>query len=256
MTSLLLLLSLSLVHAGTEFNEMTESGKAFGEIRPLGKPSSFDQGPDGQIVGFYTNGKIIGAAAIPLEGLGLLKLFQPRNRHYASTDLISLLLWTAETISAGFPGGERMQIGDSSAENGGPISGHASHQNGLDVDIAYFRLDHREQDPQAVDGFQESFVKEGQVTENFDTIRNWETIKLVVSTGRVNRIFVDAAIKKAMCLHAESLGEAAEKTETLRRLRVWPQHDDHFHLRLTCPTRSPECVPQEEPPAGSGCESV
>ena len=42
-------------------------------------------------------------------------------------------------------------IGDISRLGGGPLDEHASHQNGLDVDVYYPRLDGREVAPTSVD---------------------------------------------------------------------------------------------------------
>ena len=42
-------------------------------------------------------------------------------------------------------------IGDISRRGGGPLDEHASHQNGLDVDIYYPRLDGREVAPTTVE---------------------------------------------------------------------------------------------------------
>ena len=42
----------------------------------------------------------------------------------------------------------------------------------------------------------------------------------------------------------------------LRRLQPWPDHDDHFHVRLRCPDGSPSCVPSDDLPEGDGCDAV
>jgi hypothetical protein len=60
----------------------------------------------------------------------------------------------------------------------------------------------------------------------------------------VQRIFVNAAIKKALCR------EAGGDRAWLEKVRPWLGHDYHFHVRLHCPPDSPECKPQ--PPAGGG----
>jgi penicillin-insensitive murein endopeptidase len=60
----------------------------------------------------------------------------------------------------------------------------------------------------------------------------------------VQRIFVNPAIKKALCR------EAGSDRAWLEKVRPWWGHDYHFHVRLRCPSDSPECKPQ--PPAGGG----
>lgn len=218
-------------------------------------PRIFDNGPCNQTVGFYsTDGKLTSDNFMPLEGEGYVKLFRPRNRLFATTDMIQVLVYAGENLRKLYPSSERMQIGDISQRGGGEISGHASHRNGLDADIVFLRNNHKEQDPNFLDGFIETFVFKGEVTNNFDVKRNWDLFKVFVSTKRVRRIFVDVAVKMKLCsyvLNFEGLTPLAE--ETLRRLRPLEGHDDHFHIRLTCPKRSPKCDDQEEVPEGPGC---
>ena len=63
----------------------------------------------------------------------------------------------------------------------------------------------------------------------------------------VERIFVNAAIKKAMCR------EAGSDRAWLAKVRPWWGHAEHFHVRLDCPPDSPQCKPQPPVPAGDGC---
>jgi penicillin-insensitive murein endopeptidase len=49
---------------------------------------------------------------------------------------------------------------------------------------------------------------------------------------------------------------AGPAREWLRKVRPWWGHDDHFHVRLSCPPDSPECTPQPALPAGDGCEAL
>jgi penicillin-insensitive murein endopeptidase len=69
-------------------------------------------------------------------------------------------------------------------------------------------------------------------------------IKAAAQDPLVQRIFVNAAIKKALC--REASGDRA----WLEKVRPWWGHDYHFHVRLRCPGDSPECKAQ--PPAGGG----
>lgn len=213
----------------------------------------YSQAPSRQVNGFYSNGSLAQPEVLSLEGIGFLKLHRWRNRAYGSLDLVEILERVAAEMVRLFKDGERLQVGDLSAEKGGLISGHASHQNGLDVDLIFLRVNRFEQDPEKTDGMPELFVVKGEVTPNFDTPRNWELIKTLVGSQRVGRIFVDQAIKDHLCSHALKTGEFQSHSETLRRLRPYPNHDNHLHLRITCPKNSPDCKEQEPPPVGSGC---
>ena len=72
-------------------------------------------------------------------------------------------------------------------------------------------------------------------------------IKMAAENPRVERIFVNAAIKKALCR------DTGHDRSWMSKVRAYWGHDYHFHVRLTCPHDSPECKPQTPPPAGDGC---
>ena len=57
----------------------------------------------------------------------------------------------------------------------------------------------------------------------------------------VQRIFVNAAIKKALCR------EAKGDRSWLSKVRPMYGHDYHFHIRIKCPPGSSECESQPAP---------
>jgi penicillin-insensitive murein endopeptidase len=222
------------------------------EIVEISSDDSF-QGDQEQAKGFYSSGNLLNPNNLPLEGFGFVKLFRPRSRGFGTFDLITLLQETSAQLQLLHPSRDRVQIGDASQEAGGRISGHVSHQNGLDVDVAFLRVDQTEQDPERTDGFREIFVRGGKLTANFDLRRNWDYAKILIGTGRVQRLFVGEVVKKEMCKFVKSVGELTTEAETMRRIRVVAGHTDHYHIRLTCPRNSPNCRAQEEVPATTGC---
>lgn len=215
----------------------------------------FSKEPKGQVVGSYGRGKLHRASSLRAEGPGYVEISYDEDRQHGALRMIDLLEQSAATIARLHPEGERLQIGDISNLAGGRLSGHLSHQNGLDADLIFYRRNHREQRSLENGAFGESFVENGRVTENFDLERNWMLMKLFVSSGRVNRIFLDQAIKKAYCEKARKSGQLGDKLtrETLHRLRHEPAHDDHLHLRLNCPKNSLKCRKQKPLPSGIDC---
>ena len=63
----------------------------------------------------------------------------------------------------------------------------------------------------------------------------------------VQRIFVNAAIKKALCR------EAKGDRSWLSKIRPWFGHDYHFHIRMRCPPGAKECSGQRDQDGGEGC---
>ncbi len=72
-------------------------------------------------------------------------------------------------------------------------------------------------------------------------------IKAAAEDPAVERIFVNAAIKKALCR------EAGSNRGWLAKVRPWRGHDYHFHVRIFCPPDSPQCEPQPPPDSSEGC---
>lgn len=212
--------------------------------------------PEEQALGYYSKGSLVQSSEMDLAGDGFVKIFRPRLRQFGSAELIHIITTAAAKIQEEYPEGERIQIGDLSQRHGGRISRHRSHQNGLDIDLSYYRRDHREQKPYTSEGFDEYFVYRNKVTSNFDFTRNWKFFHAIVQSGKIQRIFVDPVIKTALCEYAASQYKAipGDVLETLRRLRGIPNHKNHSHVRIKCPKNSDQCIEQPEPPVEYGCE--
>jgi penicillin-insensitive murein endopeptidase len=210
--------------------------------------------PAGQVRGKHSDGALVNASPLPEEGEGFVHLFRKRQRQYGSQGLVEILIDAAAEMARRYPGKERLQIGDLSARRGGEVSRHGSHENGLDVDLVYYRNNLREQTAaHGNGGFIENFVRGGQITPNLDVERNWELVKLFAATGRMSRVFVHPAIKRAFCAQASDNGELKEQADTLRRIQLLENHGNHLHLRITCPASSPGCVQQKAPRGRTGC---
>jgi penicillin-insensitive murein endopeptidase len=65
----------------------------------------------------------------------------------------------------------------------------------------------------------------------------------------VERVFVNAAIKKALCR------EAKGDRGWLSKVRPMYGHDYHFHVRIKCPPGSGECESQPAPSDSEGCST-
>src|SRR5207237_5886607 len=88
----------------------------------------------GRVVGFYNNGCLAGGAELPINGPSWQVMRLSRNRNWGHPSLVKFLeRLSAKAAKKGWPG---LLVGDMSQPRGGPmITGHSSHQVGLDADI-------------------------------------------------------------------------------------------------------------------------
>ena len=85
--------------------------------------------------GSYAKGCLAGAVRLPETGPHWQAMRLSRNRNWGHPDAIAFIKTLARK-AASEPGWNGLYIGDISQPRGGPmISGHRSHQLGLDVDI-------------------------------------------------------------------------------------------------------------------------
>lgn len=206
-------------------------------------------------IGYYSSGSLNNSVSIDdfRTSQALVKLFRNRGQIYGTHELGRALEGLSEYMLNLYPSIEPVQVGDMSAKNGGKISRHKSHQNGLDADIVYYRINETPQSPSNTE-WSEYFVRSGRLNNNFHSRRNWEAFKYLVENHDVSRILVDGAIKREICIVAKGLNEINSHAEVLRRLRIENTvHKTHYHLRLKCPQGSPKCRAQVEPPRGPGC---
>lgn len=201
-------------------------------------------------IGSYARGCLAGAVSLPVSGPAWQAMRLSRNRNWGTPQLVTFVEQLGKDARArdGWPG---LLIGDMSQPRGGPmITGHASHQIGLDVDIWLTPMPDRvlstgeREDISAV-----SMLKKGvrEVDPAVWTDSRARLIRRAALSPSVARIFVHPAIKKALC------DFAGTDRAWLRKVRPWWGHDSHFHVRLNCPPGVAGCQEQDPPPPGDGC---
>jgi penicillin-insensitive murein endopeptidase len=173
---------------------------------------------------------------------------------YGTPTLVGLLERTARAMGQNDPT-VRVLVGDLSAKSGGRISGHASHQSGLDVDVALFYKD--------ADG--NPFVPTRYITLNeqgasedgtirLDSDRMWRFTELLLRDAEadVQYIFL---YKPLIVLTLEAGRRAGAHQEMLRRAEtVLTQpgdsspHAEHMHIRIYCPRDDEEKLCQTTGP--------
>ena len=204
-----------------------------------------------EVIGGPAAGCIGGAIELPPDGIGYQAIRVSRNRHWGHPGTVRMVQKLAAALDKlDFA---PIYIGDMSQPRGGPMNyGHASHQNGLDVDI-WFNIDPK---PNLAPAERENPELPWLVNQDQQSIDNnrWRSghatmLRMAASFPEVDRIFVHWQIKKHLC---ESVrGDRA----WLTKIRPWWGHAEHFHVRLSCPGNSPLCAGQAPNPPGDGCGS-
>ena len=202
-------------------------------------------------LGFYSRGCLAGGAALPVDGPAWQVMRLSRNRMWGHPHLIEFLeKFAKKAPDVGWNG---LLVGDLSQPRGGPmLTGHASHQIGLDADIWLTPMPNRRlsrterEDMSATNVVRSDWL---DVDESKWTPEHLEIIKLAARDRRVQRIFVNAAIKKAICR------EASGDRSWLSKVRPMYGHNYHFHVRMACPSGDASCADQDPAPPGEGCDA-
>jgi penicillin-insensitive murein DD-endopeptidase len=204
-----------------------------------------------QVYGFYAKGCLAGAEALPITGDTWQVMRLSRNRNWAHPDMVALLkrLSVKAHKDAGWPG---ILVGDMGQPRGGPtFTGHASHQIGLDADIWLTPMpDHMLSREEREETSAVMMVRDDRldIDPKVFTAGHVAVIRDAAQEPAVQRIFVNPAIKKALCR------EAKGDRSWLSKVRPWWGHDYHFHIRIKCPPGNSECKGQPDQSEGEGCK--
>lgn len=199
--------------------------------------------------GSYSKGCVAGAAQLPETGPTWQAMRLSRNRNWGHPDTIDFIK-DLSAFAARQPGWNGLYIGDISQPRGGPmLSGHASHQIGLDVDIWMLptsRIDLSRNQRENISSISTRRAEGAFVNSNWSRAHH-EIIREAAKDRRVARIFVFPGAKVQMC------NDEKGNRKYLRKIRPWYGHHYHFHVRLACPRGERGCVDQDAPPRGDGC---
>ncbi len=181
-------------------------------------PTATPEPPRSRAAGRPWNGRLVHGRQLPLSGDGyvtwdpILKRVGNRPwRRWGTDRLLATVERVLGAYAARHPDAEPVLVGDLSRPRGGDFGprfggiGHASHQNGIDVDIYYPRLDRRLRAPRRPD--------------QVDRAAAQELVDAFVAEG-AEYVFTGPSLGLR--------GPAGVVQELVN-------HDDHLHLRLRAP---------------------
>lgn len=194
-------------------------------------------------IGKYQKGCQTEAVSYAFGG-NVKRIFDDRDTAWGQKELIAVIEKVAKKVKEQSLG--VLRLGNLSDKDGGNMHPHSvSHQLGLDADISFIV------DPKSpVKGAFKSVLdsKKKKVNRKLLTKESLLVMKLFAQEANVERLLVHPLVKKEIC-------ERLPKEKWMGKIRPWWKHDDHFHLRISCPKGNTECVPQNPPPDHDDCDS-
>ena len=199
--------------------------------------------------GGYAKGCLAGGVQLPETGPTWQAMRLSRNRNWGHPELIDYVKKLSR-FAATQPGWDGLYVGDLSQPRGGPmLTGHRSHQIGLDADI-WLRpandLNLSRTQRENISSISLRRAKGAYTNDNW-TQQHFEILRKAAKDPRGARIFIFPGAKVKMC------GMETDDRRWLNKIRPWWGHHYHFHVRLTCPDGMAGCVNQPAPPKGDGC---
>lgn len=204
-----------------------------------------------RIIGGPGPGCIAGAVELPPEGSGYVTIRQSRSTFWGAPSTIAALQALARRAQAA--GSGTLYMNDISLPHGGPMAGiHASHMIGLDADVW---LDTRPK-PALTPAQRNAIEVESLVTPDGRRVEPglWNPgvlrlIRMATELPGVDRVLVNAAIKRQLCL------DAGADRAWLNVVRPFYGHTAHMHIHFRCPEGQAECHDQAPRPPGDGCDA-
>ncbi len=195
-------------------------------------------------IGAPWSGRLEAPARLP-RGEGYV-IRRPSRAFGTRTTVDSIRDAVTTTLEA-FPKVHVLAIGDISAESGGAITEHHSHQSGRDVDLGLF---YKKQPA----GYPASFVRATEA--NLDSAATWKLIwefaKTAPDDGGAQIMFLDYDVQGIIYRWAKDHDVSEQRLDRVFQyphgrsstrgvVRHFPNHDNHVHVRFKCRDRDVSC---------------
>lgn len=175
-----------------------------------------------------------------------------RPNSFGHPALVLMLERSARAVARAAPGSVLL-VGDLSREAGGPLPGHRSHQTGRDADLAFYARDGKGATAKLTRFV--AFDANGRATDGsglvFDDARNWMLVQAWLTDQRagLSHVFVSMPLRHRLLAYAaarESLRRYVnEAAVLLKQPEDASPHDDHFHVRISCPANQDDLCKAE-----------
>lgn len=206
--------------------------------------------PMGRSVGSPTEGHLVGGAHLgPAPYIRVVPSYAIGDIRWGLGSLVGMLDRAARNVRRQYPDAV-MNVGHLSRQGGGELDRHASHESGRDADVQFYVKNDRGQQV-----FADHFVPfkgDGTATmwpgAHFDDAKNWAFVAAVLNdpVAHVSYVFVASPIRARLLAYAARMGVAQSLRDRAAVTMVQPRgslpHDDHFHVRISCPAGMQGCI--------------
>jgi penicillin-insensitive murein DD-endopeptidase len=204
----------------------------------------------GLSVGSPTDGHLAGGAHLEESPwLRVTPCYAGEDVRWGLESLVSLIDHGARSVRKLLPDSV-LSIGHLSRKGGGDLDRHASHESGRDADVGFY-ITNQQGKPIYADHFVR-FLGDGTAPSwpgaRFDDARNWAFVASIVADGRahISYLFVASPLRARLLAYAQKIGAPyairVRASEVMAQPRGSLPHDDHFHVRISCPPFMEACV--------------
>lgn len=204
-----------------------------------------DQSVGAHFRGSLRNPSNLKAIVDKLAERSRIRVVHPEQRRYFGNYATAEFLVKSSVLLDRLDPGHILEVGDISAERGGHLRPHKSHQNGLDIDVGFLFEGKKK-------NYYGSYAANGNtLVPGFARSLHWKFFKSLMTYyhDKIYFILVHPAVKQGMCEEAVKSGDIVKGKpidpiiqHTLRRLVPERSHNSHFHVRLRCPTKDKRCL--------------
>ncbi|HYV48520.1 MAG TPA: penicillin-insensitive murein endopeptidase [Myxococcaceae bacterium] len=175
-------------------------------------------------IGFTDEGRLVNGERFP-DGDGWVVVDPEKS--YATRETVEAVITAVKVVREQFPDAPPLRVNQISAREGGWLRPHKSHQNGRDVDLAFYY-------PSAEP------VRARERERYIDKQKTWALLKALVTRTDVQMVLLDKRVQKVLYDAALKSGEDKGWLDSLFNgptplVQHARRHRDHLHVRFFAP---------------------